>query len=211
VIAATTAHSTLRPRLLTPGTLVSSARGKRRQRQRGSGTGVPWAAGVYGLSRQWAGDLEPRRHAEHAHMPVVRRRRHPPARSRCSSAVAGEYRRRRCGCGVRADDSSARARGLGPPRRPHSSARPSAGEKRLALLIRPSARARVKVTLRGADACADKASTEAKVKHPSRCVAKPAALDRGTHRRLRRFPRAGAQIGILGGFNVEITTPAHRR
>ena len=83
VIAASSAHSTRRTGLLIGGTLVSSPRGERADRQRRSDRGVPWAAGVYGLPRHRQGDLQPRRRAEHRHLPLVRRRRR--ARRRAST------------------------------------------------------------------------------------------------------------------------------
>ena len=76
--------------LLMRGTLVSSPRGERgRATATTSGRDVPRAAGVYALSRQRPGDLAPRRHREHSHLPVVRRRRSAARRGRCPGQMAG--------------------------------------------------------------------------------------------------------------------------
>jgi type IV pilus assembly protein PilA len=51
-----------------------------------------------------------------------------------------------------------------------------------------------------ADAGSDKASFKAKASTPTGCVAKPAALARGTHRHQRRWNQGLAPNRILGGF-----------
>ena len=98
--------------LLMRGTLVSSPRVQRGRRQRESGGRVPRAAGVYALSRQRPGDLQPRRDGQHRHLPLVRRRRGPPLGHRFPGGLA-----RRTGPGGRRAGRATRRAGVAGARR----------------------------------------------------------------------------------------------
>ena len=127
VISATTAHSAAcRPRSshARNASLIASWRARHGDSEDQT-RGVPWAAGVYALSRQRPGDLEPRRHAA-ARSPVpwcagggVRLAEH-----RCPGAwLDGRGRRRGAAAPTPGSRRAPPARSSRPDRRPGNECR----------------------------------------------------------------------------------------